>query len=294
MAAVPLARDVTVCSPGVLGARPVRTRPPTSSRPGALIGSLLWVIAGVLVTAPATTAQPAPTDRTIVRLDSGWRPASRTFADTRLFTAHLEQGQFAADYALKDGGVIDGGVSFRLWRNLAVGLDVSNFRTIHDARIDSEVPHPFFFDLPRTTNGRAGGLERREVGLHLRALWISQVTDWLTVSVFAGPSIISATQDLVSAVQHTEVGFPFSEAVFSSHTVSSQSDTTRGLNGGVEIDSFVFHRLPFLRKFEVMERIGVGLLFRYVRGTVVLPIDNDPTEVDLGGLQITSGVRIRF
>jgi hypothetical protein len=43
-----------------------------------------------------------------------------------------------------------------------------------------------------------------------------------------------------------------------------------------------------------MERIGVGLLIRYVRGTVVLPIDNNPTEVDLGGLQITSGVRIRF
>jgi hypothetical protein len=272
----------------------VRTRPPTSSRQGTLLGSLLLVIAGMLVTAPAATAQPAPTDRIIVRLDSGWRPASRTFADTRVFTAHLEQGQFAADYELKDGGVVDGGISLRLWRNLAVGFDVSNFRTIHDARIDSEVPHPFFFDLPRTTDGRAGGLERRELGLHLRAMWISQITDWLAVSVFAGPSIIAATQDLVSAVQHTEVDFPFSQIVFSGHTVNSQSETTRGLNGGIEIDSFVLHRLPFLRNFEVMERIGVGLLIRYVRGTVMLPVDNDPIEVDLGGLQITSGVRFRF
>ncbi|MDE0828625.1 MAG: hypothetical protein OSB03_05445, partial [Vicinamibacterales bacterium] len=99
---------------------------------------------------------------------------------------------------------------------------------------------------------------------------------------------------LVSAVQHTEVDFPFSQIVFSGHTVNSQSETTRGLNGGIEIDSFVLHRLPFLRNFEVMERIGVGLLIRYVRGTVMLPVDNDPIEVDLGGLQITSGVRFRF
>jgi hypothetical protein len=278
----------------VLGARQPRTRPPTSSRQGALLGSLLWVIAGVLVTAPAARAQPAPTERVVVRLDAGWRPASRTFADTRAFTANLEQGQFAADYELKDGGVFDGGVSFLLWRNLAIGLDVSSFRTVHDARINSEVPHPFFFDLPRTTEGRAGGLERREVGIHIRAMWVSQVTDWLVVSVFAGPSIISATQDLVSAVQHTEIAFPFSEVTFSGHTVSARKETTTGLNGGVDIDSFFLHRLPFLGDFEVMEHIGVGLLVRYVRGTAILPVDNDPIEVDLGGLQITSGVRFRF
>lgn len=272
----------------------MRTRPPMSSRQGTLLGSLLWVIAGALVTAPVTTAQPAPSERIIARLDSGWRPASRTFADTRVFTAHLEQGQFAADYELKDGGVIDGGISVLLWRNLAVGFDMSSFRTVHDARVDSELPHPFFFDLPRTTNGRAGGLERREVGFHLSAMWISQITDWLAVSAFAGPSIIAATQDLVSAVQHTEVGFPFDQIIFSGHTVTSQKETTRGLNGGIEINSFFLHRLPFLRNFEVMEGIGVGLLVRYVRGTVILPVDNDPIEVDLGGLQITSGIRLRF
>lgn len=272
----------------------MRTRPPITSRQGTLLGSLLCVLAGLLVTAPAASAQPAPTERIIVRLDSGWRPASRTFADTRVFTANLEQGRFAVDYELKDGGVVDGGISFLLWRNLAVGFDMSSFRTVHDARIDSELPHPFFFDFPRMTNGRAGGLERREVSFHVSAMWVSQITEWLAVSAFAGPSIISATQDLVSAVQHTEVGFPFNEIIFSGRTVSSQSQTTRGLNGGIEINSFVLHRLPFLRKFEVMDRIGVGLLVRYVRGTVLLPVDDDPIEVDLGGLQITSGVRLRF
>ncbi len=258
------------------------------------VAPALWLIAGLLVAAPEATAQLTPTDRIVARLDSGWRPASRTFAGTRVFTAHQEQGQFAADYELKDGGVVDGGVSYLLWRNLGIGLDVSHFRTIHEARISSEVPHPFFFDLPRTTTGRAGGLERQELGLHIRALWVTQFADWLVVSVSAGPSIISAKQDLVTAVQHTEVGFPFSDIVFSDHTVRAQSKTTTGLNGGVDIDSFFLHRLPFLRNFAVMRHIGVGLLARYVRGVVMLQVDGQPIEVDLGGLQITSGVRFRF
>ena len=271
----------------------MRSRQAISLCRGALAPAL-WLIAGLLVAAPEAAAQPAPTARIVARLDSGWRPASRTFAGTRVFTANLEQGQFEADYELKDGGVVDGGISFLLWRNLGIGLDVSHFRTIHEAQISSDVPHPFFYDLPRSTTGRAGGLERQELGLHLRALWVTQFADWLVVSVSAGPSIISAKQDLVAAVQHTEVGFPFSDLVFSGHTVSGQSKTTTGLNGGVDIDSYFLHRLPFLRRFAVMENIGVGLLIRYVRGVVMLQVEGQPIEMDLGGLQITSGVRFRF
>ncbi len=271
----------------------MRTRQAIFSRYGALAPAL-WLVAGFLVMASDAPAQPAPTDRIVARLDSGWRPASRTFAATRVFTANLEQGQFEADYELRNGGVVDGGISFLLWRNLGIGLDVSNFRTIHEARITSELPHPFFFDLPRTTTGRAGGLERQELGIHIRALWVSQLADWLVISVSAGPSIISAKQDLVSSVQHIEVGFPFNEIVFANHTVSSQSETTTGLNGGVDIDSYFLHRLPFLRNFSVMEHIGVGLLARYVRGVVELQVDDEPIEVDLGGLQVTTGVRFRF
>jgi hypothetical protein len=275
------------------GVGQARPQPPRSSRRRGRLGSLLCALTGLLVAAPAT-AQPAPTDRIVVRLDSGWRPASRTFADSRVFSANLEQGRFVADYELQDRGVVGGGASFLLWRNLAIGLDVSNFQTIHDAQINSELPHPFFFDDPRTSTGRVGGLERRELGVHIRALWVSQFADWLVVSISAGPSIITATQDLVSAVQHTEVGFPFNEIVFSGHTISSQSETTTGLNAGVDIDSFFLHRLPFLSNFRVMRHVGFGLLARYVQGTAVLQLANEPMEVELGGLQVTTGVRFRF
>ena len=252
------------------------------------------LLAGLVGGAHDATAQPAPTDHLAVWLDVGWRPASRTFDSTRVFPVLSELGSFQASYAIEKGGVIAGGVSFRFWRNLGVGLDVSSYRAVNPARITAELPHPFFFDLPRTTMGEAGGLERHELWVHIRALWVMQLTNWLVVSASSGPSLINAQQDLVSAIEHTEVGFPFDDVIFFGHTVSSQSATTAGMNNSVEVDTFFLHRLPFLNRFAVMEKVGLGLLLRYVRGSVDMHLGDDLAEVDLGGLQVTTGLRFRF
>jgi len=252
------------------------------------------LVAGLVGGANDATAQPAPTDRFVVSLNAGWRPASRTFASTSVFTVFSEEGSFQADYPIDGGGIVDGGVSARLWRNLAVGLDVSSYRSVNPALITSVLPHPFFFDLARTTTGVAAGLERQELGVHVRALWVMQLADWLVVSVSGGPSLIHAQQDIVSSVEHTESQFPFDEVIFSGQTVSHNSANNLGLNSGIDIDAFVLHKLPFLNRYEVMEHIGVGLLIRYVRGSVNLEVGDGLVEVDLGGLQLTTGVRFRF
>ena len=254
----------------------------------------IGVLAGLLGVQHAATAQPAPADRFVVWVDFGYRPASRTFASNRAFPVYSELGNFQAEYAIEQGGVIGGGISFRFWRNLAVGLDVSNYRSVNAALITAELPHPFFFDLPRTTTGVAAGLERQELGAHLRALWMMQLGDWLIVSASGGPSLINARQDLVASVEHTEVGFPFDEVTFTGHTANGQSQTTFGLNAGIDIDTFVLHKLPFLNRYGAMRHLGIGVLVRYVHGTMELMIGDDLTDVDVGGLQVTTGLRFRF
>ena len=270
----------------------VRRRTRTSwQRPVAVA---LGLVAGLVGEAPAATAQPAPADRLVVRLDFGSRTASRTFAATREFPVFSEQGLFEADYEIGGGGIVDGGVSFLIWRNLAVGLDVSSYRSSNSALLTSEVPHPFFFDLPRTTTGVAGGLVRKELGVHVRAMWVMQLADWLVVSASGGPSLINAQQDLVASVEHTEVGFPFDDVIFTGHTATAQSSNTVGVNVGVDVDTFVLDRLPFLNRYEVLKRVGIGLLLRYLRGSVDVQVGDVPVEVDLGGLQLTGGLRFRF
>ena len=251
------------------------------------------LVAGTVGTRDAA-AQPAPTDRIIARVDFGWRPASRTFAGSRVLTIFSEEGGFLADYETQGGRVLDGDISLLFWRNLGVGLGVSYYRAVNLARISSTVPHPFFFDLPRVTTGVASGLERQELGVHVSARWVMQLADWLVLSVSSGPSLINARQDLVASIEHTEVGFPFDEIIFAGHTATGRSESTLGWNAGVDVDTFCLHRLPFLNRYDIVERVGFGVLLRYVRGTVSLQVGDDPVDVDLGGLHVTTGLRFRF
>ena len=235
-------------------------------------------------------AQPVPSEALSARLDVGWRPASRTFAGTRIFPLWEEQASFNSQYDISGGGVIDGGLSFPVWRNLALGVDISSYQSINQANITSEIPHPIFFDLPRSTSGAAGGLERQELGVHLRVAWMTDLTDWLSLSLSTGPSLINARQDLVAAVQHSEIAFPFDKLKFDGHTVTTQSETTLGWNAAVDVNLFVLKSLPY----RALQRVGFGFLLRYVRGSVDLLVSDTPIEVDLGGLQMTTGLRFRF
>ena len=235
-------------------------------------------------------AQPVPSETISARLDVGWRPTSRTFAGTRIFPVWGEQANFHSDYEISGGGVTEGGLSVLVWRNLAVGLDVGSYQSINQANITSEIPHPIFFDLPRSTNGAGGGLERQELGVHLRVAWMTDLTDWLSLSLSTGPSLINARQDLVATVQHSEIAFPFDKLKFDGHTVTTQSETTLGWNSAVDVNLFVLKSLPY----RALQRVGFGFLLRYVRGAVDLSVSDTPIEVDLGGLQMTTGLRFRF
>jgi len=255
------------------------------------------LVAGLVGGASDATAQLAPTDRFVVRLNYGGRPDySRTFAGSSVFTAFVEQGTYQTDYRIEQGDIVEGGFSVRLWRNIAVGLDGSRYRSVNPALIASEVPHPFFFGMPRTTTSETGGLEREELSIHLRAQWMMQLGDWLVVSMSAGPSLINVRQDLITSIEHTEVGFPFDEVIISAQTVGGQfqSVSTIGQHGGVDIDAYVLHKLPLLNRIARLRHVGVGLLIRYVQGTVDLQVGDDTVEIDLGGLQVAGGLRFRF
>jgi len=239
-------------------------------------------------------AQPDPGDWFSAHVDIGWRPASPSFTGTRIFTVFEEEANFEADYEISGGGVVDVGASFLLWNNFAVGLDVSSYRSINPATLKTDLPHPIFFDVPRQSSGLAGGLERHELGFHLRALWVSRLQDWLVVSLSAGPSLFNAKQDLVNAVEHVELEFPFEEIKFTGATVEKQSSVTSGYNVGVDIDTYFLHKLPFLNQYDRLEAVGLGLLLRLVRASVQFMFDETPISVDLGGLQVTAGLRFRF
>ena len=255
---------------------------------GALL--LIWMVIG-----GDAVAQPVASERIVAHIGLGWRPASRTFAGSTPFRLFLEEGTLQTDYRIEGGGLLGGGVSFRVWRNLSLGVDVSSYRAIHPAAIDAQVPHPLFFDYPRRISGVVGGLQRRERAGHLRGIWATQITDWLAISFSGGPSVIDAAQEFVTELEYVEGSFPYTELHFSGHTIDAQSAKTAAINGGIGLDLLTLRRLGLLRRYQILEHIGFGVLLRYVRGSVDMTVgDRGPLNVDLGGLQLTTGLRIRF
>ena len=255
-------------------------------------GALL--VAGV-VSAGDAAAQPVPTDRVVARVDFGWQSVSRTFAATTEFELFEEGGHFKSLYQPRSGGVVEGGISFLLWRNLAVGVDVSRLRSATPALLSTAVPHPFLFGFHRMATGVADGLERQQLVVSLRALWMMQLGDWLVVSAGGGPNFSHVRQDLVSSVEHSDGEFPFIDTVVVGHTADERSGTSRGFGAGIEVYSFALHRVPWLRSYQIVENIGLGLLIRYAWSSAPMTgSDGGLVPVDLGGLQLTMGLRFRL
>jgi hypothetical protein len=116
--------------------------------------------------------------------------------------------------------------------------------------------------------------------VHLR--WFAPVPGPVQVSLFAGPSFFSVEQDLVTTVTFTQ-DFPFDTASFVSAETRRHSESVTGYHLGVDA-TFFFTR-----------HIGVGGLVRVSRASVDLAsADGGLVPVDLGGVQLSGGLRLGF
>lgn len=104
----------------------------------------------------------------------------------------------------------------------------------------------------------------------------------LDVVIFGGPSFVTVNQDLTTRVEFSEV-FPFDTAQFTGMSTTTDSGSILGFNVGVDV-SFYFSK-----------HVGVGGLVRFSRASVEFTLpDGDATSANIGGLQTTGGLRVRF
>ena len=114
---------------------------------------------------PATAAQrtphqaPALPNRVFIHLNGGVQSSDLTFTDTRTEAALGETRSWTADYTVKSGPQFDVGGGVRVWRNLSVHRSYARFSDSRVAAIAGQVPHPFFFDRPRTIDGESARLK---------------------------------------------------------------------------------------------------------------------------------------
>ena len=236
-----------------------------------------------LVTMPvAVSAQTAPGERWFVSVNGAYRVDASEFRDRVTFLASAEEGRFESLYPGKSGPMTDiaGGVQIRPM--LAVGLGVSHYHRSAPATLVASVPHPFFFNQPRTVSGEVAGLTRDEAGIHVQARGVFPVNERLTISLFGGPSHFRVSQDLVTDFAYADA-YPYDEATFRSAGTASGSQSAMGINAGGDVAVFV------------TRRAGLGFSVQFARANVDLPSANGgTTRVQAGGVSTGAGLRLRF
>ena len=102
-----------------------------------------------------------------------------------------------------------------------------------------------------------------------------------TVSV--GPSFVTVRQDILRAIEVAETGAPLTTVGIGNVAVITREVSTLGLNTGADVT------------WLLTSVVGIGVTTRYVRGYAdTTLVDGRPVALEVGGLQIGVGARLRL
>jgi hypothetical protein len=206
-------------------------------------------------------------------INVGAQPQRRTVRTSMTFPLYDETAAVTSSQPIKNGPMFDITGGYRAWRSVAVAVGVSSFSTSGTSSVTASIPDPGFFDRARTIVQDATGLGRREIGVHLQAVWSRPMTDRIEVSLSAGPSIIRVSQQLAATVtvpartQNVNL------------VEETQSGTALGANVG------------FDGSYMLTPQYGLGVFLRYAGASVDLPA---VSGLKVGGVQGGFGFRARF
>lgn len=255
-----------------------------------MVGALLIAVSqNAAAQTPAPAPAPAPSsgweDRAYINVGFGVESGNSDFTDTRTFSIYDETGTLTSTSSFSSGSLFDVGVGFRVWRNFSVGAAYHQEQNTADGTLTGTVPHPIFFNQPRSFTTTVPGLLRKENAEHLVLGWTVPLGNKLDVMLYAGPSFFRVQQDVVSDFKTSESGSPFTQ-VLVTPTVATRKKSVTGYNVGTDI-SYLFWQNDSVR-------LGAGLFLRYTEAKTTLLILSTEQDTTIGGFQFGFGGRIRF
>jgi hypothetical protein len=243
--------------------------------------------------APPTPARPAgaaqrarpaqPFDRIYVSVNGAFQTGGDNFGETVTFRENAEDGTFTTDYDVESGPAFNISVGGALTRQFAIGVGVTRYSKSTPTALSASVPHPFFFNRPRTVDGDVAGITREELAVHVQARALFTPRPKIQAVVYAGPSFFKVKQGIVNDFEITET-YPYDTATFSRGVTTTADESKLGFNVGADVGYF------FTRQ------VGVGGSVQWSRATIEAPASDGTGSFELkaGGLQLGGGLRLRF
>lgn len=237
--------------------------------------SVVCVALAAVCTPSVTQAQMLEwKDRGFLNVSGGVKTGAKDVKTTLAYPLYDENATIETSRTVGDGFLWDVTGGIRVWKNLAIGASVAGRSANGDGTTTASIPHPIFYDQPRTVSGTVTGMKHSELWGSLLAVWVFPVTSQLEIMAMAGPTVVQVKHELPGAVTVTEASTPGVSV-----SLSTVSKSVWGATAGLE------------GRYMFTSRFGLGAFARYSGAKVNL---TSTTKLDVGGLQMGAGLRVRF
>jgi hypothetical protein len=245
------------------------------------IGVPLLLLLATPATAQARRAQPKPT-RFTISFTGGAQAAPNDVSDHLTLPKNVETETIDVMYPMKPQVLVDIAAGVRVWKNLGLGVAVSRATGDGTADVTASVPHPFFFNQPRTVTGTENGIVHAETGAHLQLQYLVPASGHLRFVLAAGPSWATIEHEIVTNLTVVE-SYPYDAATFGGAVTKLSNASAVGFNASIDVTWTFAHNA------------GLGGLIRYTRADVDLDAGNGRSlAMKAGGIQGGIGIRLAF
>ena len=205
----------------------------------------------------------------------------RDFSESTSFTKDLEQGTTTRSYSGGDGSSFEMGGAFSLTPKLAVVTSVEILSSVHEGTLEISSPHPLLFNRPRETSMPADALDYYEFTVHANVTYRIPVSK-MEIELFAGPSMFFPEIELIDQAT-TDSQYPFDELTITSSRNVTLEERAIGFNVGGGVTYYL------------TESLGLSFVTRYSRASLeAMREGGQPISLELGGLRVGGGFRLRF
>jgi hypothetical protein len=232
---------------------------------------------------PAPPRRPRKPRTHFIRVtaSAGLEVAGQTIDQT--FT-HLRNAESATTHASVELGRVpfyELGADIRVRPRWAIGASGSFQQHRSNGDAIASIPHPFFFNMPRTVQGTFSDIDGHAIGAHVQVRWFRPVGRKLELSIIGGPSFFHVQQEFVTDVVDGST-YPYDTAVFAGVTTATQTKAAVGFNAGSDLT------------LKLSKHAGIGAAARYAAATASFSVVGQTVDVRAGGVQVAGGLRITF
>jgi hypothetical protein len=230
-------------------------------------------------------AQQGWQDRVFAGLNFGYETGEATVSSTGSSRVYGENATTSTAATFGAGPIVDATVGARVLGNIGVSVSYTRQSTSADATVTGSLPHPLFFNRPRTYSQTLEGLSRVETGVHLSLGYMWKVSNKFDVYTYGGPSSYRLNQETVTEIKVAEVGAPFTSVTVSPLIAVSKKSAT-GFHVGVDTTYVLVETGG--------TSIGIGGFARYTSASASVNVGGGTVDTTVGGPQAGLGLRVRF